>query len=137
MVRNFVCLSLLALTSCGGAIEADPAFSDRIAAWQSEKGFVADGVIVTFSDDLTETRAGVCLKGFGKKNVVRVSRKRWAQLSPGQKTNLIFHELGHCVLDLPHDDRRKNNNCPASEMHSAIMTDFCFFELFPNTRGLR
>lgn len=65
---------------------------------------------------------GVCMP-FQKRIILN---KKFIQES-GQDSfalqQLIFHELGHCVLNLDHNDDIMNNNCPKSIMHSRFFGD--------------
>jgi hypothetical protein len=55
-------------------------------------------------------------------NVVSLNKDFWATATDIQKEILVFHELGHCVLNRRHDDRLKQLgsyiNAPASLMYS-------------------
>jgi hypothetical protein len=44
--------------------------------------------------------AGYCIPSFG----ILINEDRWATFGPYQKRELMFHELGHCVLGLNHSD---------------------------------
>jgi len=54
--------------------------------------------------------AGYCIPTFG----ILINEERWASMGPYQKKELIFHELGHCVLGLEH----KEPGLMAPVMHS-------------------
>ena len=41
-------------------------------------------------------------------NVIKISTSGWTELSRTGKEQLIFHEMGHCRLDQPHDDDNLN-----------------------------
>jgi len=44
--------------------------------------------------------AGYCIPGFG----ILFNEDRWAAFGPYQRKELVFHELGHCVLGLEHKE---------------------------------
>ncbi|MFK7873051.1 MAG: hypothetical protein AB8C84_07760 [Oligoflexales bacterium] len=50
--------------------------------------------------------AAVCIKNFApvKSRYIVVRRENWDKLDAHGAESLIFHELGHCVLDLDHED---------------------------------
>jgi hypothetical protein len=50
---------------------------------------------------------------------VRIDRNFWVHATKVQKRALVFHELGHCLLDLSHDSRMKDG-CPRSIMKGNI-----------------
>jgi len=48
---------------------------------------------------------------------ILISKEVWKGLSPDQKEELVFHELGHCELNLGHiDGQYMNTGCPLSLM---------------------
>ena len=72
-------------------------------------------------EDLGNVRAGVCwIKGNNSKSVSLNSRF-WPMLNNGQREILIFHELGHCVFRLWHDNKYIGNK-PNSIMNEQVMT---------------
>lgn len=57
---------------------------------------------------------------------IMVDRGYWPKMTFIQQKNLIFHELGHCVLGRDHVPW--NNGvmaCPSSFMYEAVMSDYC------------
>jgi hypothetical protein len=44
--------------------------------------------------------AGYCIPGFG----ILFNEDRWDKFGPYQKRELVFHELGHCVLGKDHSE---------------------------------
>ena len=55
---------------------------------------------VNFTDSLPSNVLGSCTMGFG---IVKINRALWKTLNSAHREELIFHELGHCVLDRLHD----------------------------------
>lgn len=92
--------------SSGGVIDTSDArlepyidtFMDRLVV----AGLSPDvtGLVVEFSDSLPSNVLGSCLMG-GKS--VKINRQLWASLNSSSREELIFHELGHCVLNRLHD----------------------------------
>lgn len=49
---------------------------------------------------------------------IRVRASTWSQFSEWDKRQLMFHELGHCILRLGHNDSVNANNVPTSIMNT-------------------
>lgn len=55
-----------------------------------------------------KTQAGVCLMYSNIPVSIRVDLKTWSKMTDTAKEMLIYHELGHCILDREHrNDRTK------------------------------
>lgn len=100
--------------------KSDPEFASYIHSFEtiSKKAVT---VPVVFSD-LDLSVAGVCSVWSDGYKEVTVSRFYWILYSDTLREILLFHELGHCVLGLSHNDA-KSFNCPASIMQSYIFTE--------------
>lgn len=77
-------------------------------------------------EDLENTTAGVC-RIWGQKykeiaidiNYYKVNKHNYHRIE-----QLVYHELGHCVLNLGHDDRSFYNGQPKSIMRSYTFNNF-------------
>lgn len=49
---------------------------------------------------------GECLTEKGGKRFITFSSELWFKCTPEQREAILFHELGHCVLGLEHDDKQ-------------------------------
>jgi hypothetical protein len=74
--------------------------------------------------DMPDGYFGHCAN-YGKNNplnYIKINKKFWETASEVQRRILIFHELGHCVLDRRHDDNLIQLgiyvNAPKSLMYS-------------------
>jgi hypothetical protein len=63
--------------------------------------------------DLPGAAGGVC-NMLSKK--IRIDEPSWKRKTKYQKEEVIFHELGHCVLGLGHDYYQETSRCPRSVM---------------------
>ena len=61
---------------------------------------------------------------------VRISRICWDLFSPEHKETLMFHELGHALLDRPHFDADLPVGSPVSMMNSSSSRVYNTFTLF-------
>lgn len=50
-----------------------------------------------------------------------IQREFWDQATPQEKENLIFHELGHCVLDRDHTQTFLPDGRPESLMYDYLL----------------
>ncbi len=57
---------------------------------------------------------GAC---FYSSDLVLIHSSTWGDLPEYRKEILMSHELGHCVLDLGHRNKMKEDGCPESMMH--------------------
>ena len=52
--------------------------------------------------------------------VIKIHDESWAKMDPLQREELIFHELGHCLLDRPHCTTKVKGK-PISIMHPKVI----------------
>lgn len=80
-------------------------------------------------DSLNEGVAGVCyyseISGVISTAYIKINRDYWNKYSQHKKINLIFHELGHCVLGRDHTKWQVPNECPSSFMNDFIISNYC------------
>lgn len=62
---------------------------------------------------------GVCRRSANEPNRVAIDIGAWNNSSPDFREVIIFHELGHCVLNREHLDDQENGVCK-SLMHSGL-----------------
>jgi hypothetical protein len=83
-----------------------------------------ENLIAEFTAERTNEVCGQCLTS--KKNIEKNQRKItinnsslcWGTAPNENKEALVFHELGHCLLNRPHKDDLFANSAPASIMFS-------------------
>ena len=75
------------------------AFKDRMAKANVNQSM--SGVSVVFSLTLGSGILGTCNMTTG---AVKINQTLWDQISVESREELIFHELGHCVLDRLHNN---------------------------------
>ena len=103
----------------------DPAiqsYFDEFAAQGLLRGVVIDyhtsGVEGIF-DDLGDGVNGQCQHRSRGSDRVVVDRNYWNQSTDIEREFLIFHELGHCILDRTHLDNKTAQGECVSIMHSS------------------
>lgn len=82
--------------------QIDPAFYPYVRDFEATVGAPVRGVGMSF-EDLEDSELGLCTFGLWS-NEITIDSRSWATMSePGQE-QLIFHELGHCFLNLDHEN---------------------------------
>ena len=73
---------------------------------------------------LEANKAGVCFVWSDGYREIQINSLHWEFFTEEQKEQLIYHELGHCVFNLGHDDSLMPNNrsCPNSIMRSFMFS---------------
>jgi hypothetical protein len=69
---------------------------------------------IVFVDKLEGATVGVCYK---LSNHIEIDRSYWEIITTEEQEELIFHELGHCELELDHNSQRFSWGCPKSIMY--------------------
>lgn len=62
--------------------------------------------------------AGQCSFNTQRLDEVKISRSYWSGVSDLDREYVVFHELGHCILGLSHDDENNANGVCRSIMQS-------------------
>lgn len=129
-------IPLLLLISCGKSLpdflnikgspvkksKTDPAFSQFVESF-SRQFNVGVKVPIVFKN-IKSRYAGVCLKYSSGYREIQINPTHWKNYSLEQREQLIYHELGHCVLNRGHNDKlmEANTNCPDSIMRSYMFS---------------
>jgi Zn-dependent protease with chaperone function len=90
------------------------------AATEHEHPVQVQDLIIRFGqvDEAGESGGrGVCQVASGETPVITVSAEAWATSTEEEREELIFHELGHCVLGLAHQGGINAQGIPASLMN--------------------
>jgi hypothetical protein len=135
-IYMFLGFLMLTFPSCGLDDETmDNATIDVAAEFQrfvdlfieegAKRGFEVDfsdtGLSIQYGT-LPEDAAGVCSElgdGNSGSHQIRIRKLYWESLTEIQKERLIFHELGHCELNRPHDNQVFSNGDWKSIMRGA------------------
>lgn len=78
------------------------------------------------SKQIDVNKAGVCYVWSDGYREIQINSRHWSYFSEEQKEQLVFHELGHCVFNLDHDDSslEYKPNCPNSIMRSFVFNQY-------------
>ena len=85
-------------------------------------------IIYMFADH-QDNIIGVCYP-YTAIPMITIDRKYWWAANERQRTALIFHELGHCVLGRAHVDSVERDGCATSLMNSIAEFAGCFPEQY-------
>lgn len=110
--RSNFFIMLLSLAGCGHKMEAPKVVSidsklndyvqDFVVAGASvHHPVVIDNLIVQFSSSLTAPTEAECFNSSTPR--ILVNSNIWFEFSEIEQEAIMFHELGHCILNLGHD----------------------------------
>ena len=156
MFKLFLLFNIMILTSCGMVLETEEikkyevseAFSryvEQFKIYSKEIGRYQkiDDLIIKFDYSLNYPTLGTCTESyfekieFLKRKVYKtpkidINPVTWSYMSEAERESLIFHELGHCLLNRGHDNSEKydleyGSNIPNSIMHQYAISS-AFYE---------
>lgn len=123
-MKTISVISILILSSCGKVpVQVDPEFVPYLERFALTVGGDTSGVSVIF-DTLSGDTAGLCSIR-GNERTIRVSHKHWFKVSLDEREALLYHELGHCVLNLGHKNELIDT-CPKSIMYPYTFGAACY-----------
>ena len=120
----------LTLAACGQPTHEVRGFDRYVQKFAEEsarhrRGVSTDDLIVRF-DQLEAGRSGLCRRGFGTTPTVMLDAAYWNTTAEPGREALIFHELGHCLLDQEHRNGKRSfdddpDPVPVSIMNSTVL----------------
>lgn len=109
---------------------SDKAFQPYKQKFELYSGVNTKGFPVYFAN-LNAGTAGICyrirfLNGLFEWKYIEIDQEYWKSISEYQKINLMFHELGHCVLGRQHIEWQDLVTvCPPSFMYGSVISTEC------------
>ena len=102
-IKTLLMVSLFSIASCGNVVvskmvESDEALVPYVQRFQQEYGATVN-ISVTFGE-MAANFAGLCY--YSPYRHVTINKSIWQRLDESQKEQLVYHELGHCVLNHGH-----------------------------------
>lgn len=131
-------ITALAFQNCGRGFDVvkaqdpstyitDPVFHQYIENFEHYHTQNVEQVPIVFGD--VGKYAGMCWRLWvGDAFIygyIKIDKKNWDTMAEEQKTNLIFHELGHCAMNRDHVAFDSPRLCPTSFMYFQAMTIDC------------
>lgn len=78
-----------------------------------------DALVIEFGNSADE--AGTCYSGFDGRHI-EINEQIWNDYDDTYRKLLIYHELGHCLLNRVHDQKLRENRYPESIMNPNIVS---------------
>jgi hypothetical protein len=128
---RYLIVSLL-LFGCGG--KEQPVIDQELLVYadrfEKDVGLKVIGTTVVFGS-LPGDKVGVCSIWGGKKKIV-ISREYWEKISENGREMLMYHEFGHCIAGLGHDEGVDAfaQYCPNSIMYPYAFS-YCYSQYKP------
>src|ERR1035437_9360839 len=127
-MRMSLSIVTLLLSACGTANSAAPVVvdSDLLPYMQSfgiEMQKDTGNVSASFRD-LAPPTLGFCEVWSDDTRSISIDRTSWSGMTPLGREELMYHELGHCVLNLLHDN--STVDVPAGTICGSIMNPYWF-----------
>lgn len=102
-------------------------YVDRFLEEGAKRGMNIDledsGLDIIFEEDIsTAEYLGICRYKLGA-NEIGIDRERWDEATETRREWLVYHELGHCVLDRGHRNDRFDNGMWKSLMRGSPLTN--------------
>lgn len=99
-------------------------FQPYVEKFQDYLGYKFDDIEYSFFNS-TGNKVGFC-RIMGDFKSIQIDSKYWNKSSDLAKEQLMFHELGHCVLRLQHNDTLDKFARPISIMNSYQFADYLY-----------
>lgn len=112
-----IALALMFLVSCARP-KIDPAFADYVARFELFSGHTVN-VDIQFGPTSRPEASGTCFD----RNRIAIDREAWNSNTKSANEQIVFHELGHCVLDRDHNAERLEDGRPASLMNPSLIPE--------------
>lgn len=144
-MKTLFLLSLVVFVGCGKAPKQSSGYKSLISNVVNDsyfkpyvdlfenysKGTVKVTTPIAFSKSLGKGQSAVCHREVNN-NYILINEFYWQRIDENQRTTLIFHELGHCELNLEHDDLwfEANNEkgigefCPTTLMRTSSINEY-------------
>lgn len=129
-ILSLVFFILFSCSETANDVVIDPElqpYVDRFLAEGSKRGVDIDltesGLDMFFEEDIsTPDYAGICRYRLGA-NEIGIDKEQWDQSTESRKEWLVYHELGHCVLDRSHRNDQFENGMWKSLMRGDLTGD--------------
>lgn len=134
-MRKYLFIFLLA-TSCGAprVHETDEEFKEYVQRFEQETGHEVI-VPVIYDNKVSKEYAAVCEIFSDGYRIIKINPFHWGLLSPSGREEVVYHEIGHCVLKRGHTEelttpRNYRYAIPNSIMYPYTFGDAFFYVVF-------
>lgn len=126
MNQLLVCALAISLTSCGrGTAVVDARLSPYFEMFEQTIQVSTNGISGHLVSLVLPTIGQCVVDDHGNKDV-QIDPTHWKTSTDTQRETLMFHELGHCAMDLVHVETLDKYGCPLSLMYPSLIEDSCF-----------
>lgn len=131
-------LLFLLLVGCAG-VNVDPELKPYVDEFDQETS-ARSYVNMVFEENVTgktgKTVAGVCRYSGNIfiPNTVAINKGYWDTIPVPMRKSLVWHELGHCVLGLDHNEDLTPEGYPASVMYPSVIPGYIWEMRFDTYR---
>ena len=85
-----------------------------------------DNLVIRFANNLGMTTlnhktVGLCTTEGDEPPLIEIDAVEWYKFTDAEQEELLFHELGHCLLNRDHDETYLTNNIPSSIMYPDVI----------------
>ena len=108
-------------------------FEDEAAKRGFEIDIIASGITAEIGETAASTWVGQCNHNHDHPNHIIINEDFWNTASKMRKEKIIFHELGHCLLERAHNEEMLPNGHCKSLMRSG--TGACIDNYTNNTKS--
>lgn len=128
--KYLLIVSGLLLTSCGLNRTEDRVHSDAELvqyALEFERSMDIDSSYISLTfGDLVGHIMGLCTSWSNGKREITIDRGYWAEIDIEAREQVMYHELGHCAMNLNHDDAVLLDTSTNHTIEASIMYPFFF-----------
>jgi len=123
---RYLLITMIIFSGCGAnnrsSVTVDPALQPYFTSFESDVGVSTFGISANFSNTETQTNPlgetiGECVMYSDGTKIIQIDASFWATLDQNGKTELMYHELGHCAMNMVHINTIQAGGCPVSIMN--------------------
>jgi hypothetical protein len=120
---------ILFLLGCVSPVKkvTDPEFTEYLQKFTKDTG-ISVNIPVTFMS--SDKYAGWCKKYSSGYKIIEIDYKYWNSSNENGKEQIIYHELGHCLLNKEHNNETMRHSKYPIEIPVSIMNSFAFGNSF-------
>lgn len=112
-------------------VTVDPLLAPYMIKFENDVGVNTSGITAQFAA-LTAPTVGQCVQYSNGDKVIQIDPIYWATAVLSTREQILYHELGHCAMNLQHIVTLDASNCPISIMYPNA---FGFLPCYVNNEG--
>lgn len=130
-MNQILAILFLLITACGvpRSYESHSDFNKYKEKFEQETG-VAVSVPIIYDETLSNEYAAVCEIFSDGYKLIRINELYWSYYGESGREELVYHELGHCVLDRDHTEELTIPPAYRYAIPNSIMYPYAFGNSF-------